>query len=426
MRAAYDHKVIKEDALDELAEAVRGSGLDRTGARGRGDGLRRRRLGLCGRGACPRARRRVRARLARQLRAARGRRRRRGRRPAPLRGAAHRPPRRAAAEPARGQPPGCRARRSATPPPSGCASAPAPRLDRDRPHPHRPRRDRALPARGLARARALLGLSRRATGAWSGRCSGSGASETRELAIARRPAVRRRRDQRGHHASPATGSAPRCCRCCASSARRRARTSPRPGPSSPRRRSCSSGSCSRRSTTAGAGAGRSAIRADGARGLGAGAAPARPAGARRARRRAPGRRWGAQRAAEIVRLAARPEGGEVELGGGLRAICERGLIRFRAAEADAAPSPRLSLRLPGLAGSAAGRSAPSFVPARSSPRAPTSRRSTPARSAAELEVRTWRDGDRIRPLGMGGTKTLAGPVHRPRGPALAARTRSRW
>ena len=117
---------------------------------------------------------------------------------------------------------------------------------------------------------------------------------------------------------------------------------------------------------------------------------------------------GRERAAEIVRLAARPEGGTVELGGGLRRDL-RGADSSASAPPPSTPRrrPRRSpCALPGWRGSATGRCAPSFIPARSSRRAPTSRRSTRARSTARLEVRTWREGDRIRPLGMRGTKTL--------------------
>ncbi len=57
---------------------------------------------------------------------------------------------------------------------------------------------------------------------------------------------------------------------------------------------------------------------------------------------------GRERAAQICRLAALPEGGVVELGGGVAALCESGFVRFRAGTLDAAPEP-VSLRLPGRA-----------------------------------------------------------------------------
>ena len=37
-----------------------------------------------------------------------------------------------------------------------------------------------------------------------------------------------------------------------------------------------------------------------------------------------------------------------------------------------------------------------------------------------LTVRAWRDGDRMRPLGLGRHEVAPGPVHRPQGAARAA------
>ena len=54
---------------------------------------------------------------------------------------------------------------------------------------------------------------------------------------------------------------------------------------------------------------------------------------------------GRARAAEIARLAAQPEGGEVELGGGVSAICESGEVRFAAAS-GARRRPRARGRRP--------------------------------------------------------------------------------
>ena len=97
---------------------------------------------------------------------------------------------------------------------------------------------------------------------------------------------------------------------------------------------------------AGAGAGAVAIRADALEG----SEPAlRRLALRALAERAAGRAvpLGRRRAEQIMRLAALPEGGEVDLGHGVRAICEHGLIRFLvSSEADAAPEPA-SLRVPG-------------------------------------------------------------------------------
>ena len=135
---------------------------------------------------------------------------------------------------------------------------------------------------------------------------------------------------------------------------------------------------------------------------------------------------GRRRAAEIMRLAALPEGGEVELGGGVRAICEHGLIRFvavlrgrRRTRAGRAADPG---QLPVRALGGARRAPPG---ARSSPAGPDLATLDAEALGEELVVRTWREGDRMRPLGMDGTKTPPGPVHRPRRAPLAAASPAR-
>jgi tRNA(Ile)-lysidine synthase len=114
---------------------------------------------------------------------------------------------------------------------------------------------------------------------------------------------------------------------------------------------------------------------------------------------------GRGRAAEILRLAARPEGGAVELGGGVVALCESGHIRFIAGAIDAAPTP-VALRLPGRARVGTWEVRAELHPAPVEPAGPDLATLDAATLDGALEVRTWRDGDRIRPLGMRGTKTL--------------------
>ena len=109
------------------------------------------------------------------------------------------------------------------------------RVDRDRPHPHRPRRDDALPAR----------LSRRGAARCSGCPPRRGYVVRPLLAIGpRRDAAPRRprpacpsptTPPTSTPASPGSGSARRCCPCCARSTPRRSRTLPPPGPSWRRR-----------------------------------------------------------------------------------------------------------------------------------------------------------------------------------------------
>lgn len=106
---------------------------------------------------------------------------------------------------------------------------------------------------------------------------------------------------------------------------------------------------------------------------------------------------------EIMRLALRPEGGEVELGAGLRAVCEAGTVRVRA-PADPAPEPT-RLRVPGSCnfGHWRLRAEITLVDA---PRGPDVATLDPEALGRELEVRLWQDGDRMRPLGLGGAKSL--------------------
>ncbi len=114
---------------------------------------------------------------------------------------------------------------------------------------------------------------------------------------------------------------------------------------------------------------------------------------------------GRLRAAQIERLAGEPEGGTVDLGGGLVAICESSLIRFRAAAGDAAPAPA-ALNLPGRVRVGDWEVRAELHPGPVTPAGPDLATLDAAALRGPIEVRTWRQGDRIRPLGMAGTKTL--------------------
>ena len=107
---------------------------------------------------------------------------------------------------------------------------------------------------------------------------------------------------------------------------------------------------------------------------------------------------------QIWRLANQPEGGETELGGGLRAICEAGLIRF-AADAEAEPEPA-QLAVPGSCRFGRWEVRAELQPAPIEPIGPDVATLDAAALGDLLEVRAWRDGDRMRPLGLGGTKSL--------------------
>jgi tRNA(Ile)-lysidine synthase len=157
--------------------------------------------------------------------------------------------------------------------------------------------------------------------------------------------------------------------------------------------------------TAGAGAGAVAIRADALEG----SEPAlRRLALRALAERATGRAvsLGRRRSEQIMRLAALPEGGEVDLGHGVRAICEHGLIRFLASsEADAAPEP-VWLRVPGSCQFGRWEVRAEVRPGPVEPAGPDLATLDAEALGEELEVRTWREGDRMRPLGMDGTKSL--------------------
>ena len=111
------------------------------------------------------------------------------------------------------------------------------------------------------------------------------------------------------------------------------------------------------------------------------------------------------RAAEIERAAARGGSATVELGRGVRAVVEYGVVRF-VTDPGARPAAAATLAVPGTCrfggwelrseevGDAAGRGSldePVF---------------DAALLGRTLTVRAWEDGDRMRPLGLDGSKSL--------------------
>ena len=311
-------------------------------------------------------------------------------------------------QPARRQPPGRRARRVRYDAAERLRDAHRRRGDRHRPHAHRRRRDGALPARRLARLAGAARAARRATAAWSARCSGSSASGSASWPpppACRSPTTRPTTTR----ASPATGSAPRCCRCCA-----RSTPGAEPNIAETRAELAEEAALLERVVLealaeAGAGAGAVAIPRGGARRLGARRCGASPCGRSPSAPRAARSPLGRARAAEIVRLAARPEGGAVELGGGLR-----GDLRVAAPSAsapravDAAPAPRRSRSaFPASPGSARWE-----VRAELHPGAGRARRPRPgdarrrARSAARSRSAPGATATASARSGCAGTKTL--------------------
>ena len=87
----------------------------------------------------------------------------------------------------------------------------------------------------------------------------------------------------------------------------------------------------------------------------------------------------------------------LDLGGGLRAVVEYGMLRFRRGEEPPVPDP-VDLPVPGSArfGAWLVEAAPGEGDVTVS--APALR--------GPLKVRGWRDGDRMRPIGLGGSKSL--------------------
>ena len=108
------------------------------------------------------------------------------------------------------------------------------------------------------------------------------------------------------------------------------------------------------------------------------------------------------RADEILALGARGGTASLDLGGGLRAVCEYGALRFE----PAAPAPAIpeaaELPVPGRAAYGGG-ALTSEVGADLPVGDGTLDRTT---LAAPLHVRPWRPGDRMRPLGAPGSRSL--------------------
>ncbi|MEA2456274.1 MAG: tRNA(Ile)-lysidine synthase, partial [Thermoleophilaceae bacterium] len=104
---------------------------------------------------------------------------------------------------------------------------------------------------------------------------------------------------------------------------------------------------------------------------------------------------GAGQADEIMALGGRGSK-SLDLGGGLRAVVEYGTLRFTRAPAEAVPDP-VPLTVPGRA--RFGEWEVEATPGAPGDVAVTS-------DLGPLRVRAWREGDRMRPVGLGGTKTL--------------------
>lgn len=112
-----------------------------------------------------------------------------------------------------------------------------------------------------------------------------------------------------------------------------------------------------------------------------------------------------RRAAQILRLAADPEGGVVELGRGIEAIAESGTVRFASGEPPPPPEP-VRLSIPGRARYGDWEITAELPGERTAPEGPELATLDASQLGGEVEIRCWREGDRIRPLGLGGSKSL--------------------
>jgi tRNA(Ile)-lysidine synthase len=113
---------------------------------------------------------------------------------------------------------------------------------------------------------------------------------------------------------------------------------------------------------------------------------------------------GRRRAEEIWRLVNEPEGGVVELGGGVEAQIEAGHVRFTSGPAAEAATATLSV--PGVCRFGAWEVRAELSAGVPRAESPDLAVLDPAALGGALVVRSWREGDRMRPLGLGGTKSL--------------------
>jgi tRNA(Ile)-lysidine synthase len=108
------------------------------------------------------------------------------------------------------------------------------------------------------------------------------------------------------------------------------------------------------------------------------------------------------RAAELLALGGGAGTAALDLGGGLRAVAEYGRLRFEPSAPAPDPAAPVRLDIPGRA-TFAGGELTCEVGAEVAIADGTLDRDA---LVAPLEVRPWRPGDRMRPLGLGGSRTL--------------------
>jgi tRNA(Ile)-lysidine synthase len=113
---------------------------------------------------------------------------------------------------------------------------------------------------------------------------------------------------------------------------------------------------------------------------------------------------GRSRAAEIWRLLDEPEGGVVELGGGVEARIEHGHVRFASGRSEG--PPEATLTVPGVCRFGAWEVRAEIERGVPPAEGPDLAVLDPAALGEAVTVRSWREGDRMRPLGLGGSKSL--------------------
>lgn len=108
----------------------------------------------------------------------------------------------------------------------------------------------------------------------------------------------------------------------------------------------------------------------------------------------------AERAEELLALCEHPGSAELALEGGVRAVAEYGSLRFAVGSPPPAPGAQ-TLPVPGAV-----RFGAWLVHADASPVEARDGALDADALVGELRVRGWRHGDRMAPLGLGGTRTL--------------------
>jgi tRNA(Ile)-lysidine synthase len=109
---------------------------------------------------------------------------------------------------------------------------------------------------------------------------------------------------------------------------------------------------------------------------------------------------------ELLRLGARGGSASLDLGGGVRAIVEYGILRMSAEAEQPVPAP-VALAVPGRVRFGRWELCCELDPEGDADRADVTAVVDADAAVGPLLVRPWRRGDRMAPIGAGGSKTLA-------------------